>query len=112
MFEWTQKWLLKFNKEKCKIFHLGRNNKKTEYFIGTGNQRIPLEETVLEKDLGVHIDQNLNFKEHIKKTVKKASYTSYKILKNFTYRNDNILVPLSKSLVRPILEYGNAVWLN
>ena len=112
MFEWTQKWLLKFNKEKCKILHLGRNNKKTDYYIGTGNQRIPLEETELEKDLGVHIDQNLNFKEHIKNTVKKASYTSYKILKNFTFRNDNILVPLFKSLVRPILEYGNAVWSN
>ena len=28
MFEWTQKWLLQFNKEKCKILHLGNKNKK------------------------------------------------------------------------------------
>ena len=68
--------------------------------------------TELEKDLGVHIDPNLNFKDHVNKTVKKASYTSYKILNNFTYRDGNILIPLFKSLVRPILEYGNVVWSN
>ena len=44
--------------------------------------------------------------------MKKASYSSYKILKNFTYKTPNILVPLFKTLVRPILEYGNSVWKN
>ena len=112
MYEWTNKWLLKFNKQKCKILHLGKNNPKHDYFIGDGTQRIILEETDLEKDLGVFLDPELNFKSHIKKTVQKASYTSFKILKNFTYRESNILVPLFKSLVRPILEYGNTVWSN
>ena len=37
---------------------------------------------------------------------------SYKILKNFTYRDANILVPLFKTLIRPILEYGNTIWAN
>ena len=46
------------------------------------------------------------------KNVKKASYINYKILKNLTYRDSNILVPLFKTLVRPILEYGNSVWAN
>ena len=112
MYEWTNKWLLKFNKQKCKILHLGKNNPKHDYFIGDGTQRIILEETDLEKDLGVFLDPELDFKSHIKKTVQKASYTSFKILKNFTYRDSNILVPLFKSLVRPILEYGNTVWSN
>ena len=112
MYEWTQKWLLNFNKEKCKVLHLGKNNPKNKYHIGTGEQTIPLDITELEKDLGVYVDPNLDFKEHVKKTVKKASYTSYKILKNFTYRDANILIPIFKSLVRPILEYGNVVWSN
>ena len=112
MFEWTQKWLLKFNEQKCKMLHLGNNNTKNEYFIGTGDQRIPLEKSDLEKDLGIYIDENLNFKEHIKITVKKSNYACYKILKNFTFKDDLILVPLFKSLVRPILEYGNVVWKN
>ena len=112
MYLWTEKWLLKFNKEKCKILHLGSKNPKNEYFIGDGNNRIPIEKSDLEKDLGIHVDQNLDFKEHIKITVKKANYANYKILKNFTYRDDNILIPLFKSLVRPILEYGNTIWNN
>ena len=48
----------------------------------------------------------------LKNTVKKASYISYKILCNFTFKDSKILVPLFKTLVRPILEYGNTVWCN
>ena len=55
MFEWTEKWLLKFNKEKCKLLHLGNKNKRHEYFIGTGENRIPLEKSDIEKDLGVYV---------------------------------------------------------
>ena len=89
-----------------------KNNEKNEYLIGIGQERIKLEESDLEKDLGIYIDPNLNFKKHIKNTVKKSSFTSYKILKNFTFRKANILVPLFKTLVRPILEYGNVIWAN
>ena len=112
MFLWTQKWQLQFNKDKCKVIHLGKNNPKNKYFIGSINDKVELEETDLEKDLGVYVDPLLDFKKHIKTVVKKASFLSYKILKNFTYRNTNIMVPLFKSLIRPILEYGNSVWTN
>ena len=112
MFQWTQKWLLQFNKDKCKILHLGKNNPKYNYTIGEEENKVTLSETELEKDLGIYIDPNLDFKKHIKSIVKKASHTSYKILKNFSYKTSSILVPLFKTLVRPILEYGNNVWTN
>ena len=112
MFLWTQKWLLKFNKDKCKILHIGKKNPKNKYYVGSEQDKQELEDTDLEKDLGIFIDPNLDFKKHIKNIVKKASYLSYKILKNFTYRDANILVPLFKTLIRPILEYGNTIWAN
>ena len=112
MFLWTQQWLLQFNKEKCKILHIGKKNPKNKYFIGPEQEKIELTETELEKDLGIFVDPNLDFKKHIKTIVKKASYLNYKILKNFTYRDSDILTPLFKTLVRPILEYGNSVWSN
>ena len=112
MFLWTQQWLLQFNKEKCKILHIGKKNPKNKYFIGPEQERIELTETELEKDLGIFVDPNLDFKKHIKTIVKKASYLNYKILKKFTYRDSDILTPLFKTLVRPILEYGNSVWSN
>ena len=89
-----------------------KKNLKNKYYIGSTNERTELTETDLEKDLGILIDPELNFKKHIKNIVKKASYLSYKILKNFTYRDTNVLVPLFKTLVRPILEYGNSIWSN
>ena len=63
-----------------------------------------------EKDLGVHIDPNLDFKDHIHKTIKKARSISGMIIRNITYNKVSILCPLFKALIRPILEYGNAVW--
>ena len=57
--QWTDKWLLKFNNDKCKILHLGKNNPKYKYFIKQGDQTTELLETVSEKDLGVFIDPYL-----------------------------------------------------
>ena len=67
MFLWTQKWLLKFNKDKCKILHIGKKNPKNKYYIGSTNERTELTETDLEKDLGILIDPGLNLKKTHKK---------------------------------------------
>ena len=86
--------------------HLGKNNPNYPYTIdGT-----PLNVTCSEKDLGVYVDPLLNFEEHILKTVKKARQISGLITRTITFKSKDIMVPLYKSLVRPILEYGNAVW--
>ena len=31
-------------------------------------------------------------------------------MRTITFNNKDILVPLYKAMIRPILEYGNAVW--
>jgi len=60
--------------------------------------------------LGVHIDENLNFEQHIEKITKKAASRCANILKNFTFRSRDVLLPIFKSMVRPILEYANCAW--
>ena len=108
--DWSEKWMIRFNSEKCKILHLGKNNPKYNYVIKEGDKLSTLEETKCEKDLGVNIDPELNFNTHIKLTIKKARRISGMILRNITYKSKSILIPLYKALIRPILEYGNAVW--
>ncbi len=110
MYQWTEDWQLKFNDTKCKILHLGENNPQRPYYIGPMDARVELEKTVLEKDLGVHIDPNLSFDSHIDKIIKKASSKSAQIFENFSYRSKKVLVPLFKTLVRPVLEYANSTW--
>ena len=56
------------------------------------------------------MDPLLNFEEHINKTVKKARQISGLIIRTISFKSKDIMIPLYKSLVRPILEYGNAVW--
>ena len=112
MYEWTETWQLHFNNAKCKILHVGDNNPKHTYYIGVGNSRAAIEETTLEKDLGVLVDPHLNFEEHIDHIIKRANSKKAQILNNFTFRSKKILTPLFKSLVRPILEYNNTVWVS
>ena len=69
--EWSEKWLLKFNGSKCKVLHIGKNNPKYQYTISDDGNVSVLEETVCEKDLGVFIDPNLNFEEHVNYVLKK-----------------------------------------
>ena len=112
MYLWTVEWMLGFNEDKCNILHLGKNNPHFNYNIGPPNNKVNLGTTVSEKDLGVFVDPLLNFENHVQQTTKKASRVSFQIIKNICYKTENIMVPLFKSLVRPILEYANSVWSN
>ena len=73
-----------------------------------------LKQPLQKKTLGVHIDPPLNFNKHTKLKVKKATSTSisYSILKKFAFRIPEVLEPLFKAIVRPVLEYGNPIWNN
>ena len=43
MVQWSEKWLMRFNSKKCKILHLGKNNKKHVYHMKEGNETRQLE---------------------------------------------------------------------
>ena len=90
--------------------HLGENNPKYDYVMKEANEHKVLTKTTCEKDLGVFINNNLNFKDHIKNQVKKARRTAGVIHRNITNKTSDIMVPLFKSMVRPIVEYANPVW--
>ena len=62
------------------------------------------------KDLGVHIDSELKFREHASAAVAKATQILAVIRRYFTLIDESTLPLLYKMLVRPHLEYGNLVW--
>ena len=69
LMEWSKKWQLPFNLDKCKRFHIGANNTLHEYTMG-GNI---LEQVKEEKDLGVLIDAELKFHKQTAAAVKMAN---------------------------------------
>ena len=104
--EWAKTWKMEFNVSKCKIMHLGYNNPKNDYNMNNTN----LEETELEKDLGVLIDCRLEFDKHIKSIVGKANRMLGLIKFSFTCMNKSMFLHLYKGLVRPLLEYCVQAW--
>ena len=106
LIEWSNKWQLPFNVTKCKVMHYGNNNPNNQYIMNN----ISLEETPTEKDLGVTFDQNLKFSTHIKNIVSKANSRLGIIKRNFSKLTPETLLPLYKTLVRPLLEYCCNIW--
>ena len=108
---WSDKWLLKFHPDKCCVLKIGKDN-GNKYEMGDMNKgsRTTLKETQKEKDLGVIIDNKLSFKDHVAHATARANRMVGLIRRSFDYLNERTFVLLFKSMVRPLLEYGNNVW--
>ena len=63
-----------------------------------------------EKDLGITIDSELKFEEHISRKVKIANMIVGQMRRSFSYLDCDTLRRLFVRFVRPHLEYGEAVW--
>ena len=61
-------------------------------------------------DLGILFDSQLKFHDHIAQVTTKANRVLGLIKKYFDYLNPIMLTHLFSTLVRPILEYNNAIW--
>ena len=108
---WSSIWQLKFHPDKCHVMRMGRNRPDFQYTMPTyENTTHILDVTNSEKDLGVYIDSELNFRDHVAKTVSKANKILGIIRRTFRYLDRTTLVLLYKTLVRPILEYGYPAW--
>ena len=107
---WSNKWQLEFNIRKCKVLHIGKKNKEFSYFMSKDGSKQKLEEVTHEKDLGITFESNGSFDKHIDNIVLNANRNLGIIKRTFQQIDQEMLVVLYKSLVRPILEYGSQVW--
>ena len=112
LIQWADKWQLCFNADKCHVLHLGHNNPKHLYYMKRhgSEERVELESTVAEKDLGVQVDPELKFQKHIETQVKKANKLVGLIRRSFTYLDKDCMRQLFTALVRPHLEFANVAW--
>ncbi len=78
MYAWSELWQLTFHPDKCHVMHMGPQNEvsKQPYWMGKEGQKTLLQETMVEKDLGVHVDNSLLFDTHCQKIASAASYFS------------------------------------
>ena len=107
--QWSSKWSLDFNSEKCHILTLGKfENICCAYRYKIYNKE--LEHVYAEKDLGIYIDENLSFEEHISTKVRIANAIVAQIRNSFTFLDGPMFKRLYTAFVRPHLEYAQSAW--
>ena len=110
LLDWSTTWELPFNINKCVVLHLGPNNICNPYSFNIGESDHLLHQSTAERDLGITIDNRLDFSHHIGNIIKKANSQVGLIKRSFVIRDPTAMLQLYKATVRPILEYGSPVW--
>ena len=70
---WSDKWYLCFNISKSKVMHTGSINPHYKYNMESLDGSVQLEESELEKNLGIHIDPEMKFSKHVERQGNKAN---------------------------------------
>lgn len=107
--EWAAQWLMVFNALKNEAMTLSlKSNPPLQlplYFDGT-----PIKEVTRHTHLGITFSSNMSWKPHVDRVCSRASQRN-NILRKLKFRLPRrTLENLFKSLVRPILEYGDVVF--
>ena len=113
---WVLRWLISIHPEKCKVMSVnsgGLGTSEAEYYLASavdGEVNIPIKRVTQETDLGITVDSGLAFDKHIDTITSKANKIVGVIRRAFTYLEPSNFRLLFRALVRPHLEYGQAVW--
>ena len=118
LYNWSEKWQLRFHPDKCKVLPLGNrppeSKPKLHLYTRDDNGTLrdaSLEETISEKDIGVSVNNKLSFREQIDTKTTKANTAMGIIRRTFDHLDKHTFMLLYRSMVRPHLKVSNSVWI-
>ena len=111
--EWSNTWLMHFNFKKCKVMHVGKNKKRSTHVYtmdDSSGATLELQETELERDLGMLISNDLKWRSQVEAASAKANRV-FGIFKSvFQCRSPRLWQTLYKTYIRPHLEFAIQAW--
>ena len=105
---WSKKWLLKFHPKKCSCLTIGKKLESPSYSYDLSSHIIEQVKSI--KDIGVTMDSELSFDEHINIKIDTANKIVGIIRRSYRYLNCESFLPLYKCLVRSHFDYAVSVW--
>jgi ribonuclease P/MRP protein subunit RPP40 len=109
---WARTWQMTISYKKCNTMFIqsGRKdcNGNNNFVFRLGSNIVSAVNSV--RDLGVLVDNNLNFHEHITKIVSQAFVRANLIHKCFLSKDARTLTRAFNTYVRPLLEYASVSW--
>ena len=108
---WFRMNEMKPNQGKCHLLVVDRNHK-----LFSSNSYIYLENAFLENEesvklLGVKIDQNLDFKEHINCLLKEGNKKLHAIMRISKYLNEDKLKLIMRTFIESQFNYCPLIWM-
>jgi len=100
--DWSKNWQMPINVEKIAVLHFGQDNPWFEYRLGDDS----LGSVASVSDLGIIIDEKLDFVKHVECIVKKATFSVYSLNSSISSRDKDVYLKLYLTTIRPILEYA------
>ena len=107
--EWAKKWKVRFNEEKTEQLNFTRGqNQNQQLTFGSKT----LKETPSHKHLGVILQNNCRWDEHIRSVINKTSML-ISCLRSYKYKiSRKALETMYKSFILPLFDYADIVWDN
>ena len=106
---WAETWKMFFNRSKCHHFHVGKRETIPTYNMRGETGPVEIEKVEFEKALGVLIDGDLKFGEHIISKMNIANRNVGIIFRTLTYLDKEIFLNLHKTTVHPHLEFATQI---
>ena len=102
---WCKDFKLQLNVQKS--IHLCFRPSKDQTYSINGQKIQTVERT---KDLGIYLNNKLQWKDHTAQLKRKATSLCYVILRSFTRNHTIACLNAFKIYVRPLLEYNTEIW--
>ena len=106
--QWSQKWEMNFNINKCHLIKISRNKVQYKHKYSLGSFILPYCDQFTY--LGVTITSDLNWNMHINNISRKATNMLNFVKRNLYFASSECKSKAYTTLVRPHLEYASASW--